>query len=98
MLPLSAGSPALSLAALIGLVVFRFFSMISSNFSCTGSRTMCGFHGFRCCSMSLTISVMQRLHVDDFVAYLLKNSGEAWHLLSLPVLIDGEVEAPAGNG
>ena len=43
------------------------------------------------------IVIMQRLHVDDFVAHLLENSGEHWHLLKLPVLIDGEGEAPAGN-
>lgn len=43
------------------------------------------------------IVIMQRLHVDDFVAHLLENSGEQWHLLCLPVLIEGEVEAPAGN-
>jgi predicted phage terminase large subunit-like protein len=43
------------------------------------------------------IVIMQRLHVDDFVSHLLQNSGERWHLLSLPVLIDGAVEAPAGN-
>lgn len=43
------------------------------------------------------IVIMQRLHVDDFVSHLLQNSGEEWHLLSLPVLIDGEVEAPGGK-
>lgn len=43
------------------------------------------------------IAIMQRLHVDDFAAHLMENSGEHWHLLSLPVLIEGEVEAPAGN-
>lgn len=43
------------------------------------------------------IVIMQRLHVEDFAAHLLENSGETWHLLSLPVLIEGEVEAPAGN-
>lgn len=43
------------------------------------------------------IVIMQRLHVDDFVAHLLEKSGEEWHLLRLPVLIDGEVEPPAGR-
>lgn len=43
------------------------------------------------------IVIMQRLHVDDFAAHLMENSGEEWHLLCLPVLIDGEVEAPAGK-
>lgn len=43
------------------------------------------------------IVIMQRLHVEDFVAHLLENSGEEWHLLCLPVLIEGEVEAPAGK-
>ncbi|GHC79463.1 phage terminase large subunit [Limoniibacter endophyticus] len=43
------------------------------------------------------IVIMQRLHIDDFVAHLLKNSGEHWHLLKLPVLIDGECQAPAGE-
>ncbi|RIY00316.1 hypothetical protein D3218_13020 [Aureimonas flava] len=43
------------------------------------------------------IVIMQRLHVDDFVAHLLENSGEHWHLLRLPVLIEGPGEAPAGD-
>ncbi|MFC3208129.1 phage terminase large subunit [Aquamicrobium soli] len=43
------------------------------------------------------IVIMQRLHVDDFVAHLLENSGEHWHLLKLPVLIEGEGQAPAGD-
>jgi predicted phage terminase large subunit-like protein len=43
------------------------------------------------------IVIMQRLHVDDFVAHLLEKSGEHWHMLKLPVLIDGEGEAPAGD-
>ena len=43
------------------------------------------------------IVIMQRLHVDDFIAHLLENSGEHWHLLKLPVLIEGEGKAPAGN-
>lgn len=43
------------------------------------------------------IVIMQRLHVNDFAAHLMENSGEEWHLLSLPVLIDGKVEAPAGK-
>ena len=36
------------------------------------------------------IVIMQRLHVDDFVASLLETSGERWHVLKLPVWIDGE--------
>ncbi|WP_277026555.1 phage terminase large subunit [Aurantimonas coralicida] len=43
------------------------------------------------------IVIMQRLHVDDFTAHLLQNSGEHWHLLKLPILIDGEDEPPAGD-
>jgi predicted phage terminase large subunit-like protein len=43
------------------------------------------------------IVIMQRLHVDDFVAHLLENSGEHWHLLKLPVLIEGQGESPAGK-
>jgi phage uncharacterized protein (putative large terminase), C-terminal domain len=43
------------------------------------------------------IVIMQRLHIDDFVAHLLENSGEHWHLLKLPVLIEGEGKAPAGK-
>ncbi|WP_415722988.1 phage terminase large subunit [Pseudaminobacter sp. NGMCC 1.201702] len=43
------------------------------------------------------IVIMQRLHVDDFVAHLLENSGEHWHLLKLPVLIEGQGKAPAGD-
>lgn len=43
------------------------------------------------------IVIMQRLHVDDFVAHLLEKSGEHWHLLKLPVLIDGKKDAPAGK-
>lgn len=36
------------------------------------------------------IVIMQRLHVDDFVAHLLEESGERWHVLKLPVWIEGE--------
>lgn len=43
------------------------------------------------------IVIMQRLHVDDFVAHLLENSGERWHLLQLPVEIGGKQEPLAGN-
>jgi len=43
------------------------------------------------------IVIMQRLHIDDFTAHLLQNSGEHWHLLKLPIVIDGKGEAPAGN-
>ncbi len=43
------------------------------------------------------IVIMQRLHVDDFAAHLMESSGEKWHVLCLPVMIDGEVEAPQGN-
>lgn len=43
------------------------------------------------------IVIMQRLHVDDFVAHLLETSGEHWHLLQLPILIDGEIEPPPGD-
>lgn len=34
------------------------------------------------------IVIMQRLHVEDFVAHLLENSGEEWSLLQLPILIE----------
>jgi predicted phage terminase large subunit-like protein len=43
------------------------------------------------------IVIMQRLHVDDFVAHLLEKSGERWHLLQLPILIEGEPQKPDGN-
>lgn len=43
------------------------------------------------------IVIMQRLHVDDFIAHLLERSGEHWHLLRLPVLVDGQGEAPQGD-
>ena len=43
------------------------------------------------------IVIMQRLHVSDFAAHLMENSGEHWHLLALPVLIEGEFPAPAGD-
>lgn len=36
------------------------------------------------------IVIMQRLHVDDFTAHLLATSGEQWHVLKLPIEIDGE--------
>jgi predicted phage terminase large subunit-like protein len=43
------------------------------------------------------IVIMQRLHVDDFVAHLLEKSGEEWHLLQLPVTIEGKVDPPEGK-
>ncbi len=43
------------------------------------------------------IVIMQRLHVDDFVAHLLETSGERWHVLQLPVMIEGETVAPDGK-
>lgn len=36
------------------------------------------------------IVIMQRLHVDDFVAHILETSGEDWHVLMLPIEIEGE--------
>ncbi|WP_234908353.1 phage terminase large subunit [Rhizobium rhizogenes] len=38
------------------------------------------------------IVIMQRLHVDDFVSHLLETSGEEWHVLKLPIRIEGECE------
>ena len=38
------------------------------------------------------IIIMQRLHIDDFVAHVLETSGERWHVLKLPIEIDGEPE------
>lgn len=38
------------------------------------------------------IVIMQRLHVDDFVAHILDTSGEDWHVLKLPIEIEGECE------
>ena len=35
------------------------------------------------------IVIMQRLHIDDFTAYLLTSSGEEWHHLVLPAYISG---------
>ncbi|MEP3231922.1 MAG: phage terminase large subunit [Hyphomicrobiales bacterium] len=43
------------------------------------------------------IVIMQRLHVDDFTHYLLESSGEEWEVLSLPAVIEGEVEPPHPN-
>lgn len=43
------------------------------------------------------IVIMQRLHVDDFVAHLLEKSGETWHLLKLPILIEGRPVLPDGK-
>ncbi|KAA2237684.1 phage terminase large subunit [Salinarimonas soli] len=41
------------------------------------------------------IVIMQRLHVDDFSGFLLKGgSGEPWHHLLLPVLIDDDRPYP----
>lgn len=39
------------------------------------------------------IVIMQRLHVEDYVAELLNNSGEKWHHLKLPVLVGPERES-----
>ncbi len=43
------------------------------------------------------IVIMQRLHVDDFTAHLLETSGERWHVLKLPIEIDGECEPISPN-
>lgn len=43
------------------------------------------------------IVIMQRLHVNDFAAHLMEESGETFHLLKLPILIDRESEPPASN-
>lgn len=41
------------------------------------------------------VVIMQRLHDDDFVGYLLKGgTGEKWHHLNLPVWIDSQDEYP----
>lgn len=41
------------------------------------------------------VVIMQRLHDDDFVGHLLKGgTGEKWHHLDLPVLIDRSAEYP----
>lgn len=41
------------------------------------------------------IVIMQRLHSDDFVGHLLKGgTGDKWHHLDLPVLIDNSAEYP----
>lgn len=41
------------------------------------------------------IVIMQRLHADDFVGHLLTGgTGEKWHHLNLPVLIDRSAEYP----
>lgn len=41
------------------------------------------------------IVIMQRLHDDDFCGHLLKGgTGEKWHHLNLPVLIDNSAEYP----
>ena len=41
------------------------------------------------------IVIMQRLHTDDFSAHLLKESGEHWDHLLLPVEINNAAEYPA---
>lgn len=43
------------------------------------------------------IVIMQRLHVDDFTAHLLETSGERWHVLKLPIEIDGECPPISDN-
>lgn len=41
------------------------------------------------------VVIMQRLHHDDFVGHLLRGgSGDYWHHLDLPVLIDNSAEYP----
>lgn len=41
------------------------------------------------------VAIMQRLHDDDFAGYLLKGgTGDKWHHLELPVLIDSGLEYP----
>lgn len=44
------------------------------------------------------ILIMQRLHYDDLSGHLLRGgSGEKWHHLNLPVLIDNSAEYPEEN-
>lgn len=43
------------------------------------------------------IVIMQRLHVDDFAAHLMEKSGEEWHLLQLPIVVDGKPTKPDGR-
>lgn len=44
------------------------------------------------------IIIMQRLHYDDLSGHLLRGgSGEMWHHLNLPALIDNSVEYPKEN-
>lgn len=38
------------------------------------------------------IVIMQRLHIEDFVQHVLETSGEQWHVLKLPIEIDGECD------
>lgn len=40
------------------------------------------------------ILVMQRLHTEDLVGWVLKNEPDAWHLVSFPALEGGEVLNP----
>lgn len=41
------------------------------------------------------IVIMQRIHPNDLAGYLLKGgSGEKWHHLNLPVILDGDKEYP----
>lgn len=42
------------------------------------------------------IVIMQRLHVEDFTAHLLEKSGERWHMLNLPVVVEGQPDKPDG--
>jgi phage terminase large subunit-like protein len=44
------------------------------------------------------IVIMQRIHYQDLSGYLLRGgSGEKWHHLNLPVIIDNSLEYPAEN-
>jgi hypothetical protein len=46
----------------------------------------------------VVIVVMQRLHVDDLVGYLLEQEGTAWTQLSLPAIAEADEIIPIGGG
>jgi predicted phage terminase large subunit-like protein len=46
----------------------------------------------------VVIVVMQRLHVDDLVGYLLKQEATAWTQLSLPAIAEADEIIPIGGG
>lgn len=42
------------------------------------------------------VIVMQRLHMDDLVGYVTRQSGSEWHVLNLPAVSQQDMEIPVG--